>query len=320
MFKRLFHNGRSTLNVMLIVVLAASITLNGFLLSRPKVETPAGVDPALHKQYSLLSADVLGDNPNDILINFVPLRKKLQERFQGLGDVKQSFYFEYLPDGTSIRVGADQQLTAASLIKVPLVMNLYRAAELNKINLDEKVTVGASELDNAYGDLYKRGAGFTMTLREAAQHALRESDNTATRVIYNHVKNLLSYDEQSLARLDIDQNMEQGQAVITARSYSSVLKGLHFSAYLNRDNSQEILRYLSQSEATNRLTKHLPDTIPVAHKIGVYNQNWAESDCGIVYVPKRPYVICAMVELPEDKADNFIADISKDVYDFVSSQ
>jgi beta-lactamase class A len=80
------------------------------------------------------------------------------------------------------------------------------------------------------------------------------------------------------------------------------------------------LGYLSHSTATNRLTAQLPASVKVAHKIGVYNANWAESDCGIVYVPKRPYVICVMVGLPEDQANKFISDVSKEVYDFVVKQ
>jgi beta-lactamase class A len=315
MLKSYFRHGRASLPFFLITILALSLTLNTILLLRGRSEA---VHPDYAK-YPFLSVDVVGDNPNDILINFVPLRKKLQERF-GSVQGKQSFYFEYLPDGTSIRIGADQQLTAASLIKVPLIMNLYHAAELNKISLDQRVAVETSDLDNAYGDLYKRGPGFSMTLREAARYALRDSDNTATRLIHRHVKDLLQYDDQSLARLDIEQKMEEGQAVITARAYSSVLKGLYFSAYINRDHSQEVLQFLSESSATNRLTKNLPKTVQVAHKIGVYNANWAESDCGIVYVPKRPYVLCVMVGMPEEQADAFIAQISKEVYDFVVAQ
>lgn len=273
----------------------------------------------LQKKFPLLSADVLADNPNDILINFVPLRKDLQKKFDAL-TVQKSFYFEYLPDGTSIRIGADQQLTAASLIKVPLAMNLYKAAELGRINLDQTVTVQENELDDAYGNLYKRGSGFRLTLREAAKYMLEQSDNTATRVVYDHMQNKLSYDEQSLARLDIDQNIENGQAVITARSYGSVLKGLYFSAYLNNSDSQELLGYLTHSTATNRITAQLPGSVKVAHKIGVYNANWAESDCGIVYVPRRPYMLCVMVGLPEDQANQFIAGVSKDIYDYVTKQ
>lgn len=284
-----------------------------------------GVTPnlaSLQKQYSYLSADVLTDNPNDILINFVPLRKTLQDRFSTIGSTKQSFYFEYLPDGTSIRIGADQQLTAASLIKVPLAMNLFKAAELHRIDLDKPMAVTQSELDNAYGSLWQRGPGFNLTLRQAAQYALEESDNTATHFIFDHMQNVLSYEEQSLARLDVDQNVDNGQAVITARGYSSVLKSLYFSSYLEKKDSQEMLGYLTKSAETERLAKQLPSSVKVAHKNGVYNtdDNWAESDCGVVYVPRRPYILCVMVGLPQDQANKFIADVSKDVYDFVSNQ
>lgn len=273
----------------------------------------------LQERYPLLSKRILADNPNDILINFVPLRKQLATEFDKITGQK-SFYFEYLPDGTSIRNGSDNQLIAASLIKVPLCMNLYKAAELGRIQLDQEVSVTSGELDNAYGDLYQRGAGTTLTLRQAAQLALEQSDNTATHVIFDHISGLLNADEESLARLDVDQNTQAGQAIINAKSYASVLKSLYFSSYLQKQDSQELLSYLTKSMATNRLAKHLPNSVPVAHKIGVYNATWAESDCGIVYAPKRPYVICVMVELPETQADAFIAGISKEVYDFVVAQ
>ncbi len=313
MVKKIFGN-------RFLVVLCVLLLLGNagwlWVARSPKAGTPL---QALQQRYPMLAADILSNSPNDILINFVALRNKLQDQFNAL-TVQKSFYFEYLPDGTSIRVGADTQLTAASLIKVPLAMNLYKAAELGRVDLDQTVNVTQAELDNAYGDLYKKGAGTTLTLRQAAQIMLEQSDNTAMHVVFDHVNTLLSYDEQSLAQLDIDQNVDAGQAVINARSYSSVLKGLYFAAYLNKADSQEVLGYLAKSTATNRLTAQLPRGTVVAHKIGVYNANWAESDCGIVYVPRRPYVICVMVGLPEDQADTFIANVSKEVYDFVAQQ
>jgi beta-lactamase class A len=305
----------------MVMILGALLVLSniGWLIHDRHVSSQAAKTTNMRRAYPLLSADILADPQNDILINFVPLRNRLQSKFDALS-VQKSFYFEYLPDGTSIRVGADQELVAASLIKVPLVMNLYKAAELGRIDLDQQVAVSASEVDNAYGDLWKRGPGFRLTLRQAAQYALAQSDNTATHVIFDHIKGLLRYDEQSLARLDIDQNEQNGQAVINARSYGSVLKGLYFSAYLQKSDSQELLGYLTHSVATNRITKELPPGVPVAHKIGVFNTTWSESDCGIVYAPKRPYLLCVMVGLPEDQANPFIADVSKQVYDFVTRQ
>ena len=269
--------------------------------------------------YPLLSKRVLSDSRNDPIINFVPLRKALQQKFDGIA-AQKSFYFEYLPSGTSIRVGADNELIAASLIKVPLCMNLYKAAELGKVDLDRTVTIKSSELDNAYGDLWEKGAGTRITLRDAAKLALTQSDNTATHVIFDTIHGLLTADQESLNQLDVDQNMQNGEAVINAKSYASVLKGLYLSSYLQPKNSEEILQYLTQSTATNRLVAGLPGGIRAAHKIGVYNAAWSESDCGIVYVPKRPYVVCVMVGLPDTQANQFIADVSKQVYQYVISQ
>lgn len=273
------------------------------------------------KNYPYLAKRVFSEHPNDTLINFAPLRKDLEAKFSALdANTERSFYFEYLPTGTSIRIGADDELVAASLIKVPLVMNLYKAAELGKIDLDKKIKITPEDLDSAYGSLWQKGAGTTITLREAAKLTLTESDNTASHAIFNHLDGLLDEQDQSLARLDIDQNLQNDQAVINARSYTSVLKGLYFSSYVQREGSQEILEYLTHSNENRRLTAKLPKDLKVAHKNGVFNVKWAESDCGIVYVTKRPYAICVMVSLPEDQANAFIADISKQVYDFVISR
>ncbi len=273
------------------------------------------------KNYPFLSKRIFAENQNDILINFAPLRKQLEAKFSTLpAGTQHSFYFEYLPSGTSIRVGSDNELVAASLIKVPLVMNLYHAAELGRINLDKNVTISNEELDNTYGNLWQKGPGTEITLRQAAKITLEESDNTASRLIFKSLRGLLSENEQSLSQLDVDQNTKNGQAVINAKAYTSVLKSLYFASYVNRESSQEILNFLAHSAESRRLTALLPKGTLVAHKNGVYNAAWAESDCGIVYIPSKPYALCVMIGAPEDQSNKFIAEVSKIVFDYVSAQ
>lgn len=301
---------KRTILVIIISIVVANALLWFTLYSRQN--TSERVD------YPYLSGRIFTDSPNDVLINFVSLRKQLEAKFKALPEgTRYSFYFEYLPSGTSIRIGDNNELVAASLIKVPLVMNLYRAAELNIIDLDKKVIVEQSDLDNTYGDLWQQGAGVQMTLRQLARLTLQDSDNTASRAIHRTIKGLLIEENQSLAQLDVDQNLIDGQAVIDAKSYTSVMKSLYFASYVNRDSSNEILSYLANSSETNRLTKDLPKDVMVAHKNGVYNQIWAESDCGIVYLPKRPYAVCIMVGLPGSDANTFIAAMSKTIYDYI---
>lgn len=308
-------------NRKIIAAIAILLLINPFMWLYIANHSKTSTTNTQKTTYPLLSSRIFVDDPNDIIINFVSLRKQLSEKFNALpSGTNYSFYFEYLPSGTSIKIGSDNELIAASLIKVPLVMNLYRAAELGKIDLDQVVTIQPEELDNAYGDLWQKGAGTKLSLRELAKLTLSESDNTASHTIYDHIKGILDESDQSLAQLDVDQNLENGQAVIDARSYTSVLKSLYFASYINRSSSNELLNYLTQSNEHDRLTKKLPSSVVVAHKNGVYNRAWAESDCGIIYAAKRPYALCIMVGLPETQAESFMADISKDVYTYVTAQ
>lgn len=307
---------RTTIILFGIIIL---LNLAAWFVVVPKSTTPSTA--ALRATYPYISPRVLYDNPNDIILNFVSLRKNLEAKFAALPQGTQySFYFEYLPSGTSIRIGSDNELVAASLIKVPLVMNLFKAAELKKLSLDDVITITESELDNGYGDLWKKGAGTKLSFRALAQLALEQSDNTATHAIYDHTKDVLNEDQQSLAQLDIDQDLENSQAVINAKAYTSVLKSLYLATYVNRDSSNEILGYLTNSAEHSRLTKDLPKNVKVAHKNGVYNQQWSESDCGIIYATKRPYALCIMIGLPDQQANEFMASMSREIYDYVTTE
>lgn len=312
------HYLRPNLLLLLVGILLIFANAGWATYNAHKGKT-AAKDTETNTNYPLLSKRIFVNNPNDMILNFVPLRQSLEDKFDAL-TVQKSFYFEYLPTGTAIHIGQDNELIAASLIKVPLTMNLYRAAELGKVNLDAQVTITQSELDPGYGNLYQRGAGTQITLRQAAKLALSESDNTAAHVIFDNTQGLLTSSQESLNQLDVQQNMENGQAVIDAMSYSSVFKSLFFSSYLQLKDSQELLGYLSNSDDDSRIAAQLPHNVTVARKIGVFNAQWSESDCGIVYVPERPYIFCAMVGMPEDQANTFIADVSKQVYDYVISQ
>ncbi|HRF28946.1 MAG TPA: hypothetical protein PL051_04930 [Candidatus Saccharibacteria bacterium] len=83
--------------------------------------------------HPLLAKRIFLSKPNDILVNFEPLRSQLKEQLKYYDDEgKVSVYFEYLPTGTSIRIGDRKEIIGASLLKVPAVMELYKLVEQKK--------------------------------------------------------------------------------------------------------------------------------------------------------------------------------------------
>lgn len=298
--------------VLAVILLASNFAWYAFSLKK------AGTESNKAKQYPLLSKRIFADNPNDILVNFVPLRQAIKTYLLRT-KTEHSLFFEYLPTGTSIRSNENTQLAGASLLKLPTIISLYKAEEMGKVNLNREVVIEKEWLDDRFGDLWKKGAGTKITLAEAARLALVDSDDTAIKTIRGVLGDTIPNNETILSQLDIEFPFtpENEQSQVSARDYSAILRCLYLSCYLSTDRSQAILSQLSQANDFNRIAKGVPDNVRVAHKIGVFG-NEVQSDCGIVYVPNRPYIVCIILKAPSNIADPQMQVISKLIYDYVS--
>ncbi len=198
-------------------------------------------------------------------------------------------------------------------------MSVYKAAEQKKLDLDTPIALKQEWLNNSFGDLYKKGAGYKLSTRQAAQEALEASDNTAALLLFDAVTKAQGTSSPNLLGF-VDANYgetKNNEVLIDSRSYSSILKCLYFACFLSKDNSQEILSYLALSKTNSRLTAKLPNNVKVAHKIGTFNTE-TQSDCGIFYLSKRNYVLCIMVDGQDPSASATIADLSSIVFEYLS--
>lgn len=294
---------------VLLVVVLISLSGNIYL---GLIRKPSSI-VSREREYPFLARRILIDNPNDVLINFIPLRNTLGTMVNPWGETF-SFYFEYLPTGTSIGINGNNEFIIASLVKVPVAMAYFRKQE--RLGLDfsnNTVTVKEKDLDSSFGDLWKQGAGTQLTMQEALRFMLVFSDNTAANVVATSIP---PEDFDSVfAGLDINLQEQDGKTTISAKGYSSILKALYFSAIINEQHSQEILGMLSQTPFNDQLVAGVPKDVTVSHKIGVYGDLY--QDCGIVYVPDRPYVLCMISKTPKDEAQKRMSAVSRTVYDYV---
>lgn len=275
---------------------------------------------SLQEKYPNLSKRVLQEYPIDILINFLDLRAKLRNEVAPYGDTF-GFYFEYLPTGTSIGVNEKTEFHAASLFKVPVIMAYYRLRERLQIKNDPEMEVKEEHIDDDFGTLYQKGIGHKLRMSEAIRLSLEESDNTAARIVATNVQE--SDFNAVYSGVDIDLQSDEDGAIMTAKNYSSILKALYFAAVLNKDSSNEILEYLSKSEFNDKLAAGVDPNIKVAHKIGDFvdkdTGQKAYMDCGIVYYPRRPYLLCMVSKTDEETASIRMSNLSRTVYDYISS-
>lgn len=191
---------------------------------------------------------------------------------------------------------------------------------LGKIKKTDTLTIEEEHIDKGFGDLWKSGVGSEFTIEELIHILLKKSDNTASKML----RSLISSNdiEEVFMSLDIDIDDNKKILTISPKNYSSIMRSLYLSSYLDFQASNEILDILSETDYNDKIVAGVPKSIKVAHKIGIWDLDkdggTVYNDCAIVYPPDRPYLLCIMVKTEESKAREYMKSLSKMVYSYVS--
>jgi beta-lactamase class A len=244
---------------------------------------------------------------------------------KNIGDlIDASFYFRDLNGGPWAGVNLDFQTLPASLLKVPLAISAYQHAEKNPSFLNTEIIFkGGANTDQSehFQPPEKLRPGIAYKVGGLVRYMLADSDNSAMYLLGSML------DPQELAdsymRLGIDPPIQAGYT-IGVKTYASFFRVLYNATYLNQDNSEQLLSLLSQSTFTQGIVAGVPPGTVVAHKFGESNPGDGTvrlNDCGIVYKPNQPYVLCVMTKGANfDTLANVISRISKTVYQILQSQ
>jgi hypothetical protein len=120
------------------------------------------------------------------------------------------------------------------------------------------------------------------------------------------------------------ENLFNEEYDITAKEYSRILSSLYNASYLNREHSQLLLTYLSDTPFTEFLNSGVPEEVAFSHKIGEEFEKSVFLDSGIAYVPNRPYLITVMVDTSAnnggvEKAKEIMKTVSEKAYNYVAN-
>ena len=270
--------------------------------------------------FEFLSQRIFVENPNDVFVGMMPLREAINTWIGGKKN-KISLYFEYLPSGTSIGVNEKEEYQLASLFKLPVVMATVLRIERREEKKDRELILSSEVMDKNFGDWWKKETGTIVTVQEAITAAIIDSDNTAYNLL---LKSLPDGYLVGMLR-DFDISVEQTSLgyypVGSAKGYASLFRGLYLSTLLSKKGSNDLLTLLTQTKFGDRLPAGVDGEVKVAHKYGEFQIDDPDkivySDCGIVYVPKRPYILCIMTQGSKDETREQTKYLSKMVYQYV---
>jgi beta-lactamase class A len=200
--------------------------------------------------------------------------------------------------GQTVSMDPDGRFLAASINKLPVLMTLYRSAAAGTVDLDAEISMQASDVQ-AYGtgSLYTKPIGYTMTLRECAAFLIKQSDNTAWKMLDRYLGR--DYIRSELQRVGATTTEYWIPNTTTPNEILIMLEKIADPSYTSPELSAEMLDLMKDTDFEDRLPQLLPEGAEVSHKIGSYGATFG--DAGLVFPkgsrqPEDAYFIVVMVD------------------------
>ena len=235
----------------------------------------------------------------------------------------------------AVMIEPDKVLHAASTMKVPVMIELFRQAEAGQLHLEGPLPIvnefhsivdgsvyHLSVGDDSDAEVYK-AVGKTMTLRELCEAMITVSSNLAANLLIERlgVENIRA----TVARLgatgmDVRRGVEDQKAfdadlnnTSTARGLALLMQKLANGEAVSAHSDAEMVAILKRQKFNDAIPAGVPDGTPIAHKTGTITK--IHHDAAIVYGP-RPYVLVILVRgIPEQKESAaLIAAISREIW------
>lgn len=275
------------------------------------------------------------------LAPFLPqdsLRWAIERRIGNVNGAVVGVAFHDLQTGDTLFSNADDSFHAASTMKVPVMIELFRRIDARALRLDQGILlvnqfgsiVDGSPFSLDAGDDSDSSAytliGRRVPVRELIDRMITRSSNLATNALIELVSadhaNATAH-ELGARNIRVLRGVEDGKAFraglnnrTTARDLAVLLEAIEAGRAASRSSCDAMRDILLRQEFSAEIPAGLPAGTKVAHKTG-----WITGvlhDAAIVYPANRkPYVLVVLTRgIPEEKvARQLIVDISRLVYE-----
>lgn len=231
----------------------------------------------------------------------------------------------HLSRSETVLINEHEIFPSASVIKVPMLVEIMLQRDEGRLSLDEMLTLHESDKVLGSGVLRHMHDGLKLTLRDLAVLMTIASDNTATNMIIDRIgmdvvnerMRGLGLNTITLARkmYDWEQQKLGKENLISAHEIMLLLRWIAEGRISSKSTSKEILDIMAKQLYRDKIPLLLPVDTRVANKTGSITR--VTHDVGVVYAPDGPFVLCALAKDVDEmlQAERAIAQVSREVFD-----
>lgn len=254
------------------------------------------------------------------------LEAKLTSLSKAYPSLTPSVYVWDYESGKFANLNADKVYPTASIIKVPVLIQLFKSIEAGQLTLDDRIQMTDFYKSEGSGSLQFKGIKKSYTIDELARVMITESDNSATNMLMTAVGGMVDVNSGlrnwGMKKTRINDWLPDlaGTNVTTSKEMAAMLYNIDNPNFLTLTSREKIVDYMSHVHNNRLIQAGLPSDALFIHKTGDIGKMLG--DAGIVYTPTgKKYIVVMLVNRPYNSplGKEFIVKASSIVYNHMTS-
>lgn len=272
-------------------------------------------------------------------MDLIQLQKNIAQRLT-INHANFGVGFKDLQTGETIFLNEKTAFHAASTMKTPVLIEIYRQAAAGKFTLKDSISIknsfssivdgSAYQLDSADDSEFQlyTEIGKKRTIESLAYEMIILSSNLATNLLIELVtadsvmhtmKQIGANDLQVLRGVEDNKAFDKGlNNTTTAFDLTLIFEQMAKGELVNKNASESMIQTLLDQRFNEIIPALLPSTVKVAHKTG--SIKGIQHDGGIVFLPDgRKYVLVLLAQFNQPDEQHIIkamAEVSKMIYEY----
>lgn len=253
------------------------------------------------------------------------LESKLNNLAAAYPSLKPSIYVWDYESGKHADLRSNEVYATASIIKIPVLIQLFRSIDAGSIKLNDKIAMTDYYKSEGSGSLQFKGSRTVYTVDDLARVMITESDNSATNMLLSATGGMNAMN-RSLRKWGMKETRINdwlpdlaGTNVTTAKEMATLLYNIDNTNFLSLKSREKMIDYMGHVHNNRLIQAGLPKEAIFIHKTGDIGKMLG--DAGVVFTPNgKRYIVVMLVNRPYNspQGKDFIVAASSLIYNFMT--
>ena len=235
--------------------------------------------------------------------------------------IHPSIYVWDYETGNYANINADEIFPTASIIKLPVLVQLFRSIEKNQLTIYDEMPLTEYYRTEGSGSLQFKAANSKYSIDTLARMMITESDNSATNMIMAKLGSMTDINsgirEWGLKHTYVQTWLPDlgGTNHSTARDMAQILYNIDNPKFLSTSSREKIFDYMGHVHNNRLIAAGIPSNATFLHKTGDIGKMLG--DAGIVFAPNgKKYIVVIFANRPHNSplGKEFIVKASETIY------